>query len=170
MRTPKPAGWPKRMRDWEGRLVRTKRAMRNGYVKIPEGTVMRIRTARSGVSLETVDLCPICRVRCFIRRVDPQDLHLFAEGRVEHTELPEELERAAYERLRKKFDPDVVEALARRLGDDWWTIGAAARALGYSKSHARGIVNRYVRDDGTGRIIRQYPGPRGSYRYRIPKE
>ena len=60
--------WPKLKRDHIGLRVKTIRELKNGYVKIPIGTLCTITYSHGGLNLET-DECPCCKVKIFIRKV-----------------------------------------------------------------------------------------------------
>lgn len=65
-----------RMRDLVGRKVKTVRAMHNGFMAIPAGTICTISGWwRSGVSL-TSEPCAHCGVKVSISRVGRSDVVL----------------------------------------------------------------------------------------------
>ncbi len=65
-----------RLRDVEGRYVRTLREMCNGNYKIPKGSIVRVSSHwQSGVSLES-DRCKCCGVSVFISKVHRDDVEL----------------------------------------------------------------------------------------------
>ena len=66
---------------WIGKKVRTLREMRNGWVIIPVGTILKIRRKYQGFTLEAVEICPHCKIgnRLDISRVSPEALELVEE-------------------------------------------------------------------------------------------
>jgi hypothetical protein len=65
-----------KMEDLRGRTVRTRRAMSNGWMEIPAGTVCIVTGWwRSGVSLKS-EPCPHCKVKASISHVHRDDVLL----------------------------------------------------------------------------------------------
>ncbi len=65
-------------RDLVGRLVRTLKPMKNGFVNIPSGTLCTITRKWSGLKLET-QACLHCGVSVYITKVDPNKVVLLSE-------------------------------------------------------------------------------------------
>lgn len=57
-----PAPPPAKVSEWDGRLVRTKRDMRNGYVGIPAGTILTIDGPATSKKHLTGESCPHCGI------------------------------------------------------------------------------------------------------------
>jgi len=68
---------PRLKRDWIGRKVRTLVELKNGYVRIPAGTVMTVTYSRAGLSLES-DPCEHCGVRASVNRVSERGVELLS--------------------------------------------------------------------------------------------
>jgi len=70
----KPPPGKKRVADWTGMAVRTRRAMRNGLVEIPAGTLATVEHAgRTGIHLTSAP-CKCCGVRIRMTRVSHEDV------------------------------------------------------------------------------------------------
>lgn len=82
MRTYRPKGWPKRLADWTGARVRSRREFTSGMNRIPAGTEFVIQRVASGLNLET-KACAKCGISTFIRRVDPGGVELLELGKAE---------------------------------------------------------------------------------------
>lgn len=63
-----PPPGKKLIRDWLGMRVRTKEAMRNGYVEIPAGSLATVDGIGVGLELK-VDPCQCCGMKAIISRV-----------------------------------------------------------------------------------------------------
>jgi hypothetical protein len=59
---------PKLMRDWVGRIVRTKRELRTSAQTVPAGTLCEVTYNRSGLTLTTTP-CGHCGVSVRVRGV-----------------------------------------------------------------------------------------------------
>lgn len=66
---------------WMGKKVKTLRDMRNGWVEIPKGTILKITRKYQGFSLEGVEVCPHCKIgnRLSISRVEPIAVELLED-------------------------------------------------------------------------------------------
>jgi hypothetical protein len=60
---------------WMGKKVKTRKELHNGWIKIPQGTIMTIRGKRGGFSLEG-EICPLCKIKAVINKVEPTALTL----------------------------------------------------------------------------------------------
>jgi len=65
----KPPKGKRRMRDWEGMLVISRRDLRNGAGFYPAGTVFRVEYAHRGLTLSS-DACKHCGMKAYITNVD----------------------------------------------------------------------------------------------------
>lgn len=76
MRTPRPEGWPRVMREWEGRRVEARRAIQNrGGDAVKAGARGTIESAHRGVRV-SFDVCEHCGTQLYVSGVDPRDLTL----------------------------------------------------------------------------------------------
>lgn len=64
---------PALKRDYVGRRIRTTKALRNGYVEIPIGSLGVIDAQRPRGSTITFEACTACRMRAIISRVSSTD-------------------------------------------------------------------------------------------------
>lgn len=72
--------WPRLKRDWVGRRVRARCALRNGLMAVPKGAVLTVRRGHDRyVDLSTV-ACESCGVAVYIRRVAVVDVELLPCG------------------------------------------------------------------------------------------
>jgi len=60
---------PKLKRDWVGKLVRTKREMRNGVAAVKAGTLCEVTSGHNGASIQTIE-CPCCGISIYLTQVD----------------------------------------------------------------------------------------------------
>lgn len=71
------AGWPKRVRDFEGLRARTKRDFSSRIMEVPIGTVVTIdHTNRARDIHIKTDPCPHCGVAVRMTRLEWSDLEL----------------------------------------------------------------------------------------------
>lgn len=68
---------PRLKRDWAGRHVRTRHALRNRLAQIPAGTVCEVERNHAGLHLVTTP-CPCCGVQVYINRVPESSVILLA--------------------------------------------------------------------------------------------
>lgn len=69
---------PRLKRDWVGRMVRTKRELRNGNMTVSAGTVAKVTQYYRGLRLES-EPCERCGVGVHIARVPEHDVELLLE-------------------------------------------------------------------------------------------
>lgn len=65
----------KRKKDWEGRKVRSKREMTNGYVTMPKGTILTVYRNHGGLEI-IADSCACCGMKAWFRKVAEHDVEL----------------------------------------------------------------------------------------------
>jgi hypothetical protein len=83
--------------EWSRVVVRTRRNMQNGNMAIAAGTLCRVTGKGGGLSLSTAP-CGCCKVRIFIRKVEPTAVEIV--GPAEELPLPDD------EWLRAKYGWD----------------------------------------------------------------
>lgn len=76
MRTPPPPG-SKRVADWNGRKVKLREKIANGYGSWPAGTPATVVDAGSGLHLQ-FERCKCCGFHGHVRRVHPSAVELVA--------------------------------------------------------------------------------------------
>lgn len=72
---PPPGG--KFIREWNGKKIRTKRDLTNGWGTVKAGTVCTVSGGIGGVGLTLkADSCPCCGLRALISRVHSSDVEV----------------------------------------------------------------------------------------------
>jgi len=72
------AEWSKLKRDYVGLKVRTTKALRNGSIEIPAGTVLEIESWYRGAAIWTPP-CECCGVRMYMTKVPQSALEPLEE-------------------------------------------------------------------------------------------
>jgi len=70
--------WPKLKRDYPGLRVQTLRELKTGFCSVPEGSLATITYCHGGANL-TVDPCPSCGVKVYVRKVPLSALALLGK-------------------------------------------------------------------------------------------
>lgn len=71
------SGWPRRVRDWKGLKVVTRRTMTSGVMEIPEGMKATVGTTTTSRSIRIqAEPCEACGVRIYMTGIHWRDLQV----------------------------------------------------------------------------------------------
>lgn len=65
----------RRKKDWEGRIVRARCEMTNGYVTVPAGTFFTVHRNYGGLEMVS-EACSCCGMKAWFRKVRESDVEL----------------------------------------------------------------------------------------------
>jgi hypothetical protein len=71
--------WPKLKRDYKGFKIKTIRALKNGFMEIPEGCICTITEGRSYWVSFSTEPCPHCGVKILMRKVSRENVILIEQ-------------------------------------------------------------------------------------------